>query len=149
MKVWLSEETVSAFVVLVCSECHNVILSLPHVSYSQYKALVSLLYPSYYSSCDHTRLPSPLLLSSYSTSELRLWHWLGSGAHVGVYISKILWRMNSSQTPILPIVIFIIIPTRQIITRSRHSHFLPAEVECGIAVNSLPCWWIWGCGSFE
>ena len=45
--------------------------------------------------------------------------------------------MNSGETLILPTVILIIIPTRETITRSRTSHFLPAHVECGVAVSSL------------
>jgi len=45
--------------------------------------------------------------------------------------------MNSSETLTLPTVILIIIPTRETITRCRTSPFLPAHVECGIAVSSL------------
>ena len=45
--------------------------------------------------------------------------------------------MNSSETLKSPTAILIIIPTRDTITRSRTSPFLPAHVECGIAVSSL------------
>jgi len=45
--------------------------------------------------------------------------------------------MNSSETLKSPTAILIIILTRDTFTRSRTSPFLPAHVECGIAVINL------------